>query len=120
MSIDCENPTDCNNVIMFQDRVQKMGGSLGVPNLDIKDIEADKHKVLVQTTDEIYVLNTGVPFDVNARVDLQFDKRLNCQAITIHKWGHLSASICSDTESSVGYIILVSYLTSDPFILAYE
>jgi len=47
MSIDCENPTDCNNVIMFQDRVQKMGGSLGVPNLDIKDIEADKHKVLV-------------------------------------------------------------------------
>ena len=36
-----------------------MGGSLGVPNLDVVDIEANKDKVLVQTADEIYVLNTG-------------------------------------------------------------
>ncbi len=47
MSIECQEPEDCKNTVIFEDRVAKQGGTLGIPDLMIMDVEADEWKVLV-------------------------------------------------------------------------
>jgi len=47
MSIECEEPEDCKNTVIFEDRVAKQGGALGIPDLMILDIEANEYGILV-------------------------------------------------------------------------
>ncbi len=47
MSVECQEPEDCRNTVIFEDRVAKQGGTLAIPDLNVMDIEADEYRVLV-------------------------------------------------------------------------
>ena len=47
MSVECEEVEDCRNTVIFEDRVAKQGGTLGIPHLEITDVEADEYRILV-------------------------------------------------------------------------
>ena len=35
LSVECEEPIDCRNTVIFEDRVAKQGGTLGIPDLAV-------------------------------------------------------------------------------------
>ena len=51
-----------------------------------------------------------------SQVRLNFQSDIDCQAVAWHKTGRYSASVCSDTGSSQGFIVVVSHLSMDPVI----
>jgi hypothetical protein len=46
---------------------------------------------------------------------------LNCQKIALHGTGMYSASVCGNSieTGTTGYIVIVSYLSSDPVVVLY-
>ncbi len=51
---------------------------------------------------------------------MTFADSLNCEQVTIHSSGFYAASVCSNTANSLGYIVLVSLLSSDPAVVYHE
>jgi hypothetical protein len=59
-----------------------------------------------------------MPHKLLATVDLNDGGDLNCRALAVSADATYSATVCTDTKTSLGQIILTSYLSSDPVVVA--
>ncbi len=72
MSIICDKSEDCNSTVSFAVHVSKQGASFGFNNIDIKDIEANSDRTLIQTPSKILVMGSQPPYYAESIVEMTF------------------------------------------------
>jgi len=95
----------------FQERVNPYGGTLGIPDLKVRDMEPLLDDfLLVQTDTQIHKITTTTPHQLMATVDLDNGNNVECHAIAVQAAGLFCASVCTDdTQSnSLGSIVLTT------------
>jgi len=121
LALQCQNNTDCGKTIQFQGRVNLNGGALGIPDLQVRDMEPilDDH-LLIQTDNQIHMITTETPHQLMATVDLDNGGNLECHAIAVEATGLYAASVCADDTqtNALGSIILTTFQSSDPVVFA--
>ena len=122
-TMECSEPNDCESLIKFDDHVALQNSAINITGLDLRDISGDSTKTLAQSSSDIFVIDSTDSSKILAIVDISLGgKDLNCNKIAMHGTGFYSASVCGNDISSGnnGYIVIVSYLSSDPVVALYH